>query len=221
MVYVQAEFRPWVRMFLDEFFGEIYRLHGWECRPGTSKRTPHVGKLIKHSIYEHLPEGSWRSWSGSIPRTMGSSAAQAASAFDRHHRKCSSRQADFNRHNVHADRAERMEFDELFERAFPPPQSKLPLIIKIPGTEGAPCVPEGRPARPYPSFGRRQHDAREQQGRGRAGAGPPSGREPLPALGRQGQSGTTSCTRSRNGWATQWQLSAAARTGIPSGRRNQ
>jgi P63C domain len=61
MVYVQAEFRPWVRMFLDEFFGEIYRLHGWECRPGTSKRTPHVGKLIKHpsmSISRRGPGGA-------------------------------------------------------------------------------------------------------------------------------------------------------------------
>ena len=55
--YVQAEFRPWVQTFPDEFFREIYRLHDWEFWPGTSRRTPHVGKLIKHYIYEVCPDG--------------------------------------------------------------------------------------------------------------------------------------------------------------------
>lgn len=54
--YVAAEFRPWVKTFPDEFFRQIYRLQGWEFRPGTSKRTPMVGKLIKHYIYEQLPQ---------------------------------------------------------------------------------------------------------------------------------------------------------------------
>ena len=47
----------WVQTFPDEFFREIYRLHDRDFRPGTSKRTPHLGKLIKHYIYEQLPPG--------------------------------------------------------------------------------------------------------------------------------------------------------------------
>jgi len=30
--YVQAELRPWIKTFPDEFFKEIYRLQGWEIR---------------------------------------------------------------------------------------------------------------------------------------------------------------------------------------------
>ena len=44
--YVRAELRPWTKMFPDEFFEQVYRLQGWEYRPGTAKRTPYVGKLI-------------------------------------------------------------------------------------------------------------------------------------------------------------------------------
>ena len=46
-----------MQTFPDEFFREIYRLHDRDFRPGTSKRTPHLGKLIKHYIYEQLPPG--------------------------------------------------------------------------------------------------------------------------------------------------------------------
>jgi hypothetical protein len=38
-------------------------------------------------------------------------------------------------------------------------------------------------------------------------AEPPNWRESLPGLRRQGQSGTADCTRSGNGWATQWPAS--------------
>jgi hypothetical protein len=55
--YVQAELRPWIKMFPDEFFEEIYGLEGWEYRPGTSKRTPYVGKLVNRYVYEQLPPG--------------------------------------------------------------------------------------------------------------------------------------------------------------------
>ena len=48
--YISAELRPWIKMFPDEFFEEIYRLQGWEYKPGTSKRTPYVGKLVNKYI---------------------------------------------------------------------------------------------------------------------------------------------------------------------------
>ena len=37
--------RAWLRTFPNQFFQEIYRLQGWDYKPGTSKRTPYVGQL--------------------------------------------------------------------------------------------------------------------------------------------------------------------------------
>ncbi|MEP6716423.1 MAG: P63C domain-containing protein [Terriglobia bacterium] len=55
--YVQAEYRPWTRMFPEEFFKQIYRVHKWEYKPGTAKRTPLVGHLINKYVYGQLPPG--------------------------------------------------------------------------------------------------------------------------------------------------------------------
>jgi hypothetical protein len=55
--YIAEELQPWIRTFPDEFFRQVYRLHGWEYKPGTAKRTPFVGKLINKYIYEQLPPG--------------------------------------------------------------------------------------------------------------------------------------------------------------------
>ena len=52
-----SEFRPWTKMFPDEFFRQIYRLQGWEYKPGTAKRTPYVGVLVDNYIYKALPPG--------------------------------------------------------------------------------------------------------------------------------------------------------------------
>jgi hypothetical protein len=130
--YVQAEFRPWVRMFPDEFFREIYRLQGWEFRPGTSRRTPHVGKLIKHYIYEQLPEGVLAELERVNPKNDKGNRPR------KHHQHLTSTTG-----NAHLDKQistvttlmriarSRPEFEELFDRAFPPPQLRLPLVIEI------------------------------------------------------------------------------------------
>jgi len=55
--YVQAEYRPWTRMFPEEFFKQIYRINKWEYKPGTAKRTPLVGHLINKYVYGQLPPG--------------------------------------------------------------------------------------------------------------------------------------------------------------------
>jgi hypothetical protein len=55
--YVTAELRPWTKTFPEEFFKEIYRLQGWEFKPGNAKRTPFVGYLINKYIYEQMPPG--------------------------------------------------------------------------------------------------------------------------------------------------------------------
>ena len=55
--YISKELLPWTRRFPDEFFGEIYRLHGWQFRPGQLKGPLYVGKLVNQFIYEKLPPG--------------------------------------------------------------------------------------------------------------------------------------------------------------------
>lgn len=130
--YVQAEFRPWLRTFPDEFFSEIYRLHGWEFRPGTSKRTPHVGKLIKHYIYEQLPQGVLAELERVNPKNDKGNRPR------KHHQHLTATTG-----NVHLDKQistvitlmrisrNRLEFEDFFERAFPPPEQKLPLVIDV------------------------------------------------------------------------------------------
>jgi hypothetical protein len=56
-LYIAEELRPWLKTFPDEFFKQIYRLQGWDFKPGNAKRSPYVGKLINKYIYEQLPPG--------------------------------------------------------------------------------------------------------------------------------------------------------------------
>ena len=132
-MYVQAELRPWVKMFPDEFFQEIYRLQGWDYRPGSAKRTPYVGKLINKYIYEQLPPGVLDDLRERNPRT------EKGYRRHKHHQYLT---ADTG--NTHLDRQistvttllrianSQDEFESLFERAFPPPQMRLPLVLEGP-----------------------------------------------------------------------------------------
>lgn len=128
--YVQAELRPWVKMFPDEFFQEIYRLQGWEYKPGTSKRTPYVGRLVNTYIYEQLPPGVLDRLRELNPRS------------DRGYRPRKHHQfLTVDTGNPHLDRQistvttlmrisnSKQEFEDLFERAFPPLQPRLPLVV--------------------------------------------------------------------------------------------
>ena len=130
--YVQAQFRPWVATFPDEFFREVYRIHGWEFRPGQTKRNPGVGKLIKHCVYQPLPPGVLAELERVNPKNAKGNRPR------KHHQHLT---ADTG--NEHLDKQitsvitlmkisrNRQEFDEYFERAFPPPEQKLPLVIDV------------------------------------------------------------------------------------------
>ena len=122
----------WTKQFPDEFFREIYRIQGWEFKPGTSKRTPYVGKLINKYIYEQLPPGVLDELRELNPRT------ERGWRRHKHHQYLS---ADTG--NSHLDRQistvttlmriadHKCHFEELFDRAFPPAQPKLPLIVEL------------------------------------------------------------------------------------------
>jgi hypothetical protein len=130
--YVQEQYRPWLRTFPDEFFREVYRIHGWEFRPGQTQRTPHVGKLIKHYVYGQLPQGVLPELERVNPKNAKGNRPR------KHHQHLT---ADTG--NDHLDKQintvitlmkasrNRHEFEELFERVFPPPQQKLPLVIEL------------------------------------------------------------------------------------------
>lgn len=61
--YISEELRQWTKKFPNEFFKQVYRLHGWEY-PNISKETmksknhpQYVGQLINKYIYDRLPPG--------------------------------------------------------------------------------------------------------------------------------------------------------------------
>lgn len=128
--YVQEELRPWTKTFPDEFFRQIYRLQGWEYRPGTAKRTPYVGKLINRYIYDELPPGVLDELRELNPVT------DKGWRRHKHFQYLTSETG-----NKHLDRQistvttlmriadDKEQFEELFEKAFPPPQQRLPLIV--------------------------------------------------------------------------------------------
>lgn len=130
--YIVSELRPWTKMFPDEFFEQIYRLQEWDYKPGTAKRTPYVGKLINHYIYEQLPPGVLDELRDKNPRNESGHRAR------RHHQFLTAQTG-----SPHLDRqiatvttlmrisSSKQEFEDLFERAFPPAQARLPLVIPI------------------------------------------------------------------------------------------
>lgn len=129
--YVAAELRQWVKTFPNVFFEQIYRLQGWDYKPGTSKRTPYVGKLVNKYIYEQLPPGVLDELRRRNPRNESGNRPHTFHQF---------LTADTG--NVHLDRQistvttlmrisdTKPQFEDLFEKAFPPPQERLPLVLE-------------------------------------------------------------------------------------------
>jgi hypothetical protein len=101
---------------------------------GQTQRTPHVGKLIKHYIYEQLPQGVLAELERLNPKNHKGKRPR------KRHLHLTSTIG-----NVHLDRQintvitlmkishNRAEFEEFFDRAFPGPQMKLPLAVEIEG----------------------------------------------------------------------------------------
>jgi hypothetical protein len=134
--YVAPELRLWIKRFPDEFFEQIYRLQGWGFRPGNSKRTPYVGKLINKYVYEQLPPGVLEELRRRNPINENGNRPH------KHHQYLTEGTG-----NVHLDRQistvttllriadDKHQFETMFDKAFPPKQPKLPLVIDIDGEE--------------------------------------------------------------------------------------
>lgn len=55
--YIAPHLMPWTLRFPDEFFKQVYRIHGWPYIPGNRKMPQYVGKFINKYVYEVLPPG--------------------------------------------------------------------------------------------------------------------------------------------------------------------
>ena len=132
--YIVEELRPWLKTFPDEFFKQIYRLHGWEYKSGTSHRPQYVGKLINKLIYEQLP-------SPVLPTLQELNPANEKG--NRRHKHFQFLTSDTG--NTHLDRqissvtmlmriSETKEvFEDHFKKAFAAMyQERLPLVINVP-----------------------------------------------------------------------------------------
>jgi len=129
--YITEELRPWIKTFPNEFFKQIYRLHGWEYKPGSTRRPSYVGHFINRYVYEPLPPGVLPTLRELNPRT------------DKGYRKHKHFQfltADTG--NTHLDRQitaitmimkvsdNRPDYEENFDKAFAKEyQPKLPLVV--------------------------------------------------------------------------------------------
>ncbi len=55
--YISEELRAWTQKFPNEFFKQVYRLHGWEYPKVRKNHPQYVGQLINKYVYERLPPG--------------------------------------------------------------------------------------------------------------------------------------------------------------------
>ena len=55
--YIAPHLMPWTMRFPDEFFKQVYRLHGWNYVVGNRKMPQYVGKFINEYVYDSLPPG--------------------------------------------------------------------------------------------------------------------------------------------------------------------
>jgi|SRR5690554_278698 len=56
-IYLSEERLAWAKRFPDEFYKQIYRLHGWKWPTYSHKHPGYVGKLTNQIVYEKLPTG--------------------------------------------------------------------------------------------------------------------------------------------------------------------
>lgn len=135
--YIVEELRPWIKTFPDEFFKQIYRLHGWPYRIGSAKRPSYVGQLINKYIYEQLPPPV-------LPELR--KVNPVTDKGYRRHKHFQYLTADTG--NIHLDRQitavttilkvsdDRKDFEENFKKAFGKPyQQRLPLVVEVPSKD--------------------------------------------------------------------------------------
>ncbi len=134
---MQESFRPWVQVFPQEFFREIYRLYGWEYREGKTRHPQYIGKLINQYIYEPLPDGVLEELQRVNPRNESGNRAR------KHHQHLT-----VDTGNEHLDKQivtvttllqvsdDLDQFKELFARRFPRVAERRVLRVNVEDNNG-------------------------------------------------------------------------------------
>ena len=55
--YIAPHLMPWTLRFPDEFFKQVYKIHGWKYVVGNRKMPQYVGRFINDYVYDVLPPG--------------------------------------------------------------------------------------------------------------------------------------------------------------------
>ncbi|WP_150460368.1 P63C domain-containing protein [Nesterenkonia ebinurensis] len=121
-----------MKRFPDEFFEQMYRLHGWEYKPGTSQRTPQAGKLVNKYIYDQLAPGVREEMERLNPKNEKGNRSHK----HRQHLTDGTGLTALDRQistvtTLMRISENREHFEELFNRAYPPRQARLPLVLDV------------------------------------------------------------------------------------------
>lgn len=132
--YIAPHLMPWSLRFSDEFFKQVYRIHGWPYVPGNRKMPQYMGKFINKYVYEALPPGVLEKLQELNPVT------------EKGHRSTQNHRFLTDTGNIHLDRQvtstttimalseNKEQFKEQFARVhaskLPPPQKPLKLTVK-------------------------------------------------------------------------------------------
>src|ERR1035437_2019438 len=66
--YMSPNLLTWTKKFKPPFFEEIYRIHGWDYKPGTAKHPQYTGTFITKYVYEPLPIGVLEEMKTRLPK---------------------------------------------------------------------------------------------------------------------------------------------------------
>lgn len=66
--YMSPTLYKWTQKFRPAFFEEMYRLHGWEYKQGSTKHPQYTGKFITKYVYEPLPPGVLEEMKNRLPK---------------------------------------------------------------------------------------------------------------------------------------------------------
>lgn len=66
--YMSPTLYKWTQKFRPIFFEEMYRLHEWEYKPGSTKHPQYTGKFITKYVYEPLPPGVLEEMKNRLPK---------------------------------------------------------------------------------------------------------------------------------------------------------
>ncbi|MGH7284290.1 MAG: P63C domain-containing protein [Polyangiaceae bacterium] len=137
--YVVEAMRPWVSLFPDAFFRQVYRIHGWQYKPGVTQGPRYVGKFINRYVYEPLPPGvlaKLRALNPVIGKRRKHKHFQFLSeelgepTVDRHLASVTT---------LMSVASSKSHFDQMFKLAFP----TLGDQLQIPATVAPPILPAG------------------------------------------------------------------------------